>query len=197
LSETPDDALALATRTGLPSGFLYLRDEYPRDRWTTKLDETAAFWLQMHASFRGHQAHMDGLVTQWRANGDAAALHRQLIPALQSFLQHLDGHHRVESGQYFPMMRRIEPRIGAGIDLLDRDHDAIHETLEALFQGGLAFHRAVSGNAPDAGDRAHRLSDLIDGNARPLLRHLEDEEDIVIPLIQLRGLHGQEAPDPS
>ena len=89
---------ALASRTGLPPEFLYLREAYPRDRWTSKLDETAAFWLQMHASFRGHQAHMDGLVSQWRASGDAAALHRQLIPALQSFLQHLDGHHRVESG---------------------------------------------------------------------------------------------------
>lgn len=189
MSET-DDALALASRPGLPAEFLYLRDDYPRDRWAAKLDETAAFWLQMHASFRGHQAHMDGLVGQWRTNGDAAALHRQLIPALQSFLQHLDGHHRIESGQYFPMMRRIEPGIGAGIDLLDRDHDAIHETLEALFHGGLAFHQAMAGAAPDAADKANRLSDLIEANTRPLLRHLEDEEDIVIPLIQLRGLHG-------
>jgi iron-sulfur cluster repair protein YtfE (RIC family) len=181
---------ALATRTGLPSGFRYLLDEYPRDRWMSALDETAAFWLQMHGSFRGHQAHMDGLVGQWRVTGDLAGLHRSLIPALQSFLQHLDGHHRIESGQYFPMMRKIEPRVGAGIDLLDRDHDAIHETLEALFQGGLAFHQAVMGSAPDAADKAARLSDLIEQGARPLLRHLEDEEDIVIPLIQLRGLHG-------
>lgn len=102
-------------------------------------------------------------VGQWRANGDLVALHRSLIPALQSFLQHLDGHHRIESGQYFPMMRKIEPKIGAGIDLLDRDHDAIHETLEACsFQGGLAFHQAVTGNAPDVADKAARLSDLIE-----------------------------------
>ena len=189
MPETPD-ALALASRAGLPPELLYLRDSFPRDRWTSSLDQTAAFWLQMHAGFRGHQAHMDGLIAQWRANGDSAALHRQLIPALQSFLQHLDGHHRVESGQYFPMMRRIEPKIGAGIDLLDRDHDTIHETLEAMFRDGLAFHQAVMAKAPDVADKAHRLSDRIDGNAHPLLRHLEDEEDIIIPLIQLRGLHG-------
>ncbi|MDP1778448.1 MAG: hypothetical protein Q8K90_07555, partial [Brevundimonas sp.] len=53
---------ALASRTGLPIGLRYLLDEFPRDRWTATLDETAAFWLQMHASFRGHQAHLDGLV---------------------------------------------------------------------------------------------------------------------------------------
>jgi iron-sulfur cluster repair protein YtfE (RIC family) len=188
LSDGASDALA--ARNGLPPAFRYLLDDFPRDRWSAALDETAAFWLQMHAGFRGHQTHMAGLVAQWRKNGDLTGLHRQLIPALQSFLQHLDGHHRVESGHYFPMMRTIEPGIGAGIDLLDRDHDAIHETLEALFQGGLAFHQAVAGNAPDAADKAARLSELIEGGARPLLRHLEDEEDIVIPLIQLRGLRG-------
>ncbi|MBX9802308.1 MAG: hemerythrin domain-containing protein [Caulobacteraceae bacterium] len=181
---------ALAARTGLPPAFRYLLDDFPRDRWNAALDETAAFWLQMHAGFRGHQTHMADLVGQWRANGDLTGFHRQMIPVLQSFLQHLDGHHRVESGHYFPMMRTIEPGIGAGIDLLDRDHDAMHQTLEVLFQGGLAFHQAVAGKAPDAADRAARLSDLIESGARPLLRHLEDEEDIVIPLIQLRGLRG-------
>jgi len=188
LSDTPDDALALTSRGGLPVELLYLRDQFPRDRWTAALDQTAAFWMQMHAGFRDHQAHMDGLVGQWRADGDAAALHRQLIPALQAFLQHLDGHHRIESGQYFPMMRRIEPKIGAGIDLLDRDHDTIHETLEAMFRDGLAFHQAMVSRAPEATDKAGRLADRIGANARPLLRHLEDEEDIIIPLIQLRGL---------
>ena len=188
MSDTAE-ALSLASRAGLPPELLYLRAAFPRDRWTSTLDETAAFWLQMHASFRGHQAHMDGLISQWRASGDAAALHRQLIPTLQSFLQHLDGHHRVESGHYFPMMRRAEPEIGAGIDLLDRDHEAIRGVLETMFGAGLAFHQAQSAKSPDVADTANRLSDLIDGNARPLLRHLEDEEDIVIPLIQLRGLN--------
>ncbi len=181
------DPLALDARAGLPPEFLYLRDAYPRDRWDS-LPEIAAFWLQMHGGFRGHQAHMDGLVSQWRASGDLREMHRRLVPALQSFLQHLDGHHRIESGRYFPMMREIEPRIGAGIDLLDRDHDVIHGTLDALFEGGLAFHQAVMSGAPDAADRASRLGDVLETGARRLLRHLEDEEDIVIPLIQLRGL---------
>lgn len=181
------DPLGLATRPGLPPEFLYLRDELPRDRWTN-LHEIASFWLQMHGSFRGHQAHMEGLAAQWRAGGDLRDLHRQLVPALQSFLQHLDGHHRIESGTYFPMMRRIEPRIGAGLDLLDRDHDVIHGVLEDLFQRGLAFHQAVSSNASDAADRASRLADTLASGAPLLARHLDDEEDIVIPLIQLRGL---------
>lgn len=182
--------MALVSRLSLPQEFRYLLEAFPRDRWGAGLDETAAFWMQMHAAFRNYQAHMNGLIGQWRMDGDLTALHRSLVPTLQSFLQHLDGHHQIESGQYFPMMRTIEPRIGAGIDLLDRDHDAIHEMLEALFRSGLAFHQAVTARAPDAADHAHQLSDLIDANTRPLLRHLEDEEDIIIPLIQLRGLFG-------
>ena len=181
------DPLALAVRAGLPAEFLYLRDELPRDRWTG-LHEVAGHWLQMHAGFRNHQTHMDALVARWRADGDIVALHRQLTPALQAFLQHLDGHHRIESGHYFPMMRTVEPRIAAGLDLLDRDHDAVHAHLESLFQSGLAFHRAVSGKAPDATDHAARLADALAAAGPPLARHLDDEEDIVIPLIQLRGL---------
>ena len=185
MSEAPD---ALADRTGLPSELLYLREAFPRDRWTTALHPTAAHWLQMHAGFRDHQAHMTALTGQWRAQAvDTTSLHRALIPALQAFLQHLDGHHRIETGHYFPAMRTLEPRVIPGLDLLDRDHDAIHGHLESLFQAGTGFHRAVSGNAPDAADPAHRLADVLDVIAPPLLRHLEDEEDIVIPLIAAHG----------
>ncbi|MDP2116781.1 MAG: hypothetical protein Q8J71_05235, partial [Brevundimonas sp.] len=76
------DALTLASRTGLPAEFCYLRDQFPRARWTATLDETAAFWMQMHAGFRDHQAHMDSLISQWRVDGDLTALHLSLIPAL-------------------------------------------------------------------------------------------------------------------
>ncbi|RYG09703.1 MAG: hypothetical protein EON96_17895 [Caulobacteraceae bacterium] len=127
---------------------------------------------------------MQTLTGAWRAGQlDLPDLHHRLIPTLQSFLGHLDGHHNVESHHYFPVMRQVEPRIGAGIDLLDRDHHAIHEQLETLFQQGLALHQAVAGKAPDASDAASRLSDVLERAAPLLSRHLEDEEDIVIPLI--------------
>lgn len=186
MSETSGQTLA--DRTGLPADLLYLREAFPRDRWTTALHPTAAHWLQMHAGFRDHQTHMAGLAQQWRERTlDPTGLHRALIPALQAFLQHLDGHHRIETGHYFPAMRRIEPRIIPGLDLLDRDHDAIHAHLETLFQAGMGFHQAISGKAPAAADQADRLADVLVVIAPPLLRHLDDEEDIVIPLLALHG----------
>ncbi len=181
-----DDTAGLNGRVGLPAEMLYLRDAYPRLRWSEPLPDVAAHWLQMHDGFREHQAHMLAMVEGWRGGAtDVAGLHRALIPALQGFLQHLDGHHRIESGHYFPQFRRIEPRISAGIDLLDRDHETVHVHLETLHRLGFDFHRAVTENdqPKDAGER---LADALEAAGAPLLRHLEDEEDIVIPLMALR-----------
>jgi len=167
---------------------LYLRDAFPRERWTEALPEPAAFWLQMHAGFRAQQRHMADAAARWRSGRlDPGGLHAALIPTLQAFLQHLEGHHRIESGHYFPQFRLIEPRIQSGLDLLDRDHDAIHAHLDALFHAAVAFHQAVAAPSPDASDHAHQLADVLDRAAPGLIRHLDDEEDIVIPLMVLKG----------
>jgi len=189
LSEQGDQPVALAARAGLPSEFLYLRDAFPRERWSMGgLHPTARRWLHMHGGFRSHQAEMGAMVAAWRAQRiDLRALHGSLIPSLQQFLQHLDGHHRVESGHYFPALRTLEPRIAAGIDLLDRDHDAIHAHIEAMVETGRAMHQGVLAGQADAGDRAHRLAEVLDLAGPQLVRHLDDEEEIVIPLIALRG----------
>lgn len=183
------DPLHLAARTGLPGDWLYLREQFPRDRWTAaSLPPIAGHWLQMHDGFRRQADQMTALTTAFRADPtDPNGLHRALIPLLQAFLQHLDGHHRVESGHYFPAFRTLEPRIAEGIDLLDRDHDAVHAHLEAMLNAGRAFHMAVSAGAPDAADAARRLADALDAALPALARHLDDEEDIVIPLLALKG----------
>ena len=189
MPDSRDDPLALASRAGLPVEFLYLSEAFPRHRWSEAgLHPTARRWLHMHDGFRAHQAQMEAMIGVWRAGRvDVRTLHDGLIPSLQQFLQHLDGHHRIESGHYFPALQRLEPRIAAGIDLLDRDHEAIHQHIEAMVGTGRALHGAVAGGAADAGDRVERLAEALGLAAPELARHLDDEEDIVIPLIALRG----------
>jgi iron-sulfur cluster repair protein YtfE (RIC family) len=185
----PADPQALAVRAGLPPEFLYLRASFPRERWSMGgLHPTARRWLHMHSGFRAHQTGMAAMVEAWRGSQiDLPTLHQALIPALQQFLQHLDGHHRIESGHYFPALQSLEPRIAAGIDLLDRDHDAIHAHIEAMVRTGRAFHEAMAGGAADTRDRLDRLAEVLEASGPQLARHLDDEEDIVIPLIALRG----------
>ncbi|WP_370867891.1 hemerythrin domain-containing protein [Phenylobacterium sp.] len=110
-----------------------------------------------------------------------------MIPALQPFLQHLDGHHRIESVHYFPAMQRIEPRIESGLALLDRDHDDIHVHFGALIETGRGFHQAMKSGALAAGVRLSRLAEALDQVRPELAQHRADEEDIVIPLITLHG----------
>ena len=185
MSEAKTGAWPLNARTGLPSEFAWLRDAFPRERWTdVALPPVAAHWLQMHAGFRGAGAHMDQLVAARRTDTlDVRAFHDRLLPTLTNFLQHLDGHHGIETGHYFPQFRRIEPRIAAGIDLLDRDHDAVHAHLEILAARGNAFHQAVRAGDVAVGNHAARMADALTAANPALLRHLDDEEDIVIPLI--------------
>ncbi|MDO9587622.1 MAG: hemerythrin domain-containing protein [Brevundimonas sp.] len=189
MSDRSGDALTLALRSGLPAEFLYLREAYPRMRWTESgLNPIARHWLGMHAGFRSQQAGMADLVARWRSGAvETRALHSALIPALQQFLQHLDAHHSIESGHYFPAMQRIEPRIEAGVALLDRDHDDIHAHIEALVETGRGFHQAMTMGAAEADDRLLRLAEALDKASPDLARHLDDEEDIVIPLIALHG----------
>lgn len=141
----------------------------------------------MHDGFRRQQTQMSAEIASWRAGGDLRAFHGRILPLLQAHLQHLDGHHRIESGHYFPQFRRAEPRVQAGLDLLDRDHDAVHAHLEAMFLAAREFHGRLQSGAPDATTAADRMADAVLAAGAPMLRHLEDEEDLVIPLIQRHG----------
>jgi len=180
--------LTLQNRSGLPDEMRCLLAERPRESWADPvLPETARFWLQMHDGFRRQTAVMRQLTTE----GALAprSVHPRLIQTLNGFLGHLDGHHRVESGHYFPAFRRAEPRIVEGLDLLDRDHDVIHGHLEALHGAGAAFHQAVTSGAGGFAELG-RLNDVLSEAGPSLSRHLDDEEEIVIPLLALHGDHG-------
>jgi len=187
MSLTP--ALSLETRQGLPDDLRPWLAQQPRESWGhPDLHPTARFWLQMHDGFRAQQADMRRLGEAGRdAGADPLALHPRLIGLLGGFLQHLDHHHRVESGHYFPQFRALAPEIEAGLVLLDQDHDVVHGRLEQLHAAGLAFHQAAQARAPGARAALLRLADALEAAAPLLDRHLDDEEEIVIPLIAIRG----------
>ena len=130
---------------------------------------------------------MAALIADWRASADVRSFHDRMLPVMQGLLQHLDGHHRIESGHYFPQFRIAEPRTAAGLDLLDRDHDVLHGHLEAMLNAARAFHADARTGTVTAPASASRLAEAVEVAGPPMLRHLEDEEDVVIPLIQRLG----------
>ena len=64
--------------------------------------------------------------------GDWVGFRKQALPLLDAHLGHLHGHHRLEDQHYFPAMRRAEPRLDKGFDLLAADHERIDASVREL-----------------------------------------------------------------
>ena len=178
------DDLALDARKGLPPALRVLVEELPRLDWPghPRFHGLASFWLDRHLDFR---RVTDMLLTDARVRLDGgmdALDHGRRIARLGSHLvQSLHGHHQIEDAQYFPQMTRMDPRVATGFALLDADHHA----LDALLQDFVAAANAVIAGKPGA---EGRFEPEMQRFARLLDRHLEDEEDLVVPLILRSGL---------
>lgn len=178
------------SRTGLPDDLTYLIERYPRDQWADhqNLGEMAQFWLQRHDMFRELGGMLRTSVSDYREGRlEAQPFAAFFVRRLQFFLQQLNGHHQIEDLHYFPVFTKAETGLKRGFELLDSDHHVIHEALERNahraneFLGKLQEGRDAARHAADA--YANDTDDLI----VMLTRHLEDEEDLIIPVILDRG----------
>ncbi|MCR4266674.1 hemerythrin domain-containing protein [Nitratireductor sp. ZSWI3] len=192
MSDLPE-TLRLDARTGLPPDLRYLVEKYPRETWGThpNLGGMAQFWLQRHDMFRELGGMLQTSVSDYREGRlppqDFAAW---FAPRLRFFLQQLHGHHQIEDMHYFPVFAAAEKRLVRGFDLLDSDHHVIHDALERNAETGTAFLQSLGG---DLDKRLFAADAYADENTRllaMLLRHLEDEEDLIIPLILDRSEEG-------
>lgn len=184
------DPLALETRAGLPDDLRLLVERYPREEWRghSNIHGMAGMWLQRHDMFRETGRILTAGIADYReGRTDADGFARFFAPRLNWFLGNLDGHHHIEDDHYFPIFAQAEPLLQRGFDVLDRDHHRIHEALERNAETANAFLRALQ----EDDDRRRFAADAYaDENARLvafLTRHLEDEEDLIIPLILDRG----------
>lgn len=180
----PSDDLALATREGLPAEYRLLLADYPREGWPDHRDFNglAAFWLDRHVGFR----RVMGLL---RADAVALIDHRidpqawgqRLVRLGSGFLGDLVGHHQIEDEAYFPQLAALEPRIAGGFEVLDRDHHALHEVIDRFASGA----NAALAETEEAARReaAARFEAELSEFERLLARHLDDEEDLVLPVV--------------
>ncbi len=178
----------LEHRKALPADFRALIDLYPRADWAShpNVGGMAAFWLTRHDMFRGISSVLGqslGEVTAGRQSGPEFM--KFFMPRLEFFLSSLRGHHEVEDMHYFPVFAAAEPKLKRGFDMLDRDHHVLHDALDANADGANGL---LAAKGKDAFDR--QLEAFAGGATRLvgfLGRHLEDEEDLIIPLILDRG----------
>jgi Hemerythrin HHE cation binding domain len=184
------EALALAERSGWPEELRVLIARYPREQWDAhaNLGEMAHFWLARHNMFREVAGTISGVERQFRSGAlTPAEFPRQLVPRLQFLLEQLGVHHQIEDLHYFPIFRAAEARLLRGFDVLEADHHAIHADMGRTAETANALLRALQGDADTlrrcGDDYANASGALIAG----LMRHLDDEEDLIVPLILDRG----------
>ncbi|MGS4945924.1 hemerythrin domain-containing protein [Meridianimarinicoccus sp. RP-17] len=185
MTDSTDDPLALGIRTGLPDALRVLADELPRAGWESHpgFAGLAQFWMERHLLFR---RLMDALQTDAEARldgGMSAQDHAARVQRLGGMLVGtLHEHHGVEDAVYFPQMQGMEPRLLRGFEMLDRDHHALDDWLARFTT---AANTAIRQPDRDAVGAFH--GEL--ARFAPLLsRHLEDEEDLVVPVILRTGL---------
>jgi iron-sulfur cluster repair protein YtfE (RIC family) len=188
-SSTDIENLDLARRSGWPEDLRVLIARFPREQWEghANLGEMARFWLSRHAMFRELSGNIEEVTASF-LKGDlpAAEFPRQLVPRLQFLLSQLNVHHQIEDQHYFPIFRAAEERLARGFDVLEGDHHSIHADMAATAETANALLRALADKS-DARAQGDAYALASGGLIKGLVRHLADEEDLIVPLILDRG----------
>ena len=180
------EALALVRRSGWPEDLRVLVARNPREQWDAhpNLGEMARFWLSRHAMFRERSTAIEQIAALFRAGRiPPQEFARQFVPRLQFMLDQLNVHHQIEDLHYFPIFRAADERLARGFDVLQGDHHHIHADMARTAETANALLRSLQGG----GDTMVRCSDgYADASGvllKGLVRHLDDEEDLIVPLI--------------
>ncbi|MCF8478495.1 MAG: hemerythrin domain-containing protein [Pseudolabrys sp.] len=190
-SRSDIDSLGLARRSGWPDDLRVLLARYPRELWDghANLGDMARFWLSRHTMFRELAGTIDVIMTQFRGGELAPAdFPRKLVPRLQFMLEQLGSHHQIEDQHYFPIFRAADERLARGFDVLDGDHHHIHDDMGQTAETANAMLRALQASDRDTLTRCGDAYAAASGTLiKGLMRHLDDEEDLIVPLILDRG----------
>ncbi|RYG89520.1 hemerythrin domain-containing protein [Loktanella sp. IMCC34160] len=191
-SESSND-LSLDQRQGLPDALQVLLRDYPRDAWEADpaFGGLVRFWLERHQMFRrlmtAMQSETDALLDR---SADPQRFAARLSRYGSHFINDLHGHHMIEDQHYFPLLAQKDARIIKGFDLLDADHHALDGILSGFAEAANAALGVWEGDRALLQDRAGDLQSTLAGLQRMISRHLDDEEDLIVPVILKYGESG-------
>ena len=180
------DALALARRSCWPEDLRVLVARYPREQWDghPNLGEMARFWLSRHAMFRELSAAVEQIAALFRDGKlPPEGFARQFVPRLQFMLDQLNVHHQIEDLHYFPIFRAADERLARGFDVLEGDHHHIHADMARTAETANALLHSLQGGGDTMRRCGDGYADASGALLKGLVRHLDDEEDLIVPLI--------------
>jgi Hemerythrin HHE cation binding domain len=169
-----------------PPALRALLERHPRATWSAQRSGEAAFWLEIHAGFRRDCAAIEALAADAQTGRRGAAeLGVIATPHLTALATNLEGHHRIEDHHYFPVFRRLDARLAASFDALEADHRGLSQRLRNAYQAldDLRAAAATSAAADELAMAGTRFAAAAIDLCRTVRRHLDDEEDLVVPLL--------------
>ncbi|MBD3679411.1 MAG: hemerythrin domain-containing protein [Rhodobacteraceae bacterium] len=182
----------LDQRGPLPDALRVLLEDYPRDAWEAhpNFSGLVQFWLERHMMFR---RLMEMLDQDAKAMIDRKIAPRDYAGRLSRFggmlVNQLHGHHQIEDHHYFPVLEKLDTRLKRGFEMLDKDHHAMDGILNRFAEGANGVLGALDDDAKmREGSAAFRREVL--GFQKMLHRHLQDEEEIIVPVILKNGAAG-------
>ena len=91
---------------------------------------------------------------------------------------------------FFPELANADPRFETGLDLLEKDHEVLDETLNRFTPASNRYLKLLDLDPTSA---EQELGDIHTAGCQIqslLSRHLQDEEDLIVPIILHHKLRG-------
>mgnify|MGYP003653948166 FL=1 len=177
--------LALSQRSGLPDALRVLLAEYPRDIWESDpgFDGLIRFWLDRHMMFRRVVADMQQDAQKFIDGRFEPEKYASRLSRLGGmFVNGLHEHHTIEDTYYFPKLATKDTRIEGGFAILDKDHHDIDSLLNK-FVGRANDVLNARDKKPAMKNATGQFEAELAVLERLLNRHLNDEEELVVPVI--------------
>ena len=177
---------SLDVRNPIPENLRFLFNEYPREAWdeNPNFKQSTRKWLGAHGMFR-RLADVTRAETERYLDKSIAA--QEFIQKLSYYgdalCRNLHGHHGWEDAFYFPELSKADPRFDAGLKILERDHGLVDELLAKFANAANRTISIVEDDGAAARAEAGDVHEITKALEALLTRHLEDEEDLAVPII--------------
>ena len=153
--------------------------DYPRKGWSENpnFEHFSEFWLQRHEMFRELSSHLISLsqsILNKQINEDE--YQKRTLRCSSFMLQQLHLHHEMEDNYFFPGIAKYDKKLIAAIELLETDHTEISALFDAYDE---ILNRCITPR--ETLIFAGKLLECQSMLNKALKRHLEDEEDIIVP----------------
>lgn len=158
--------------------------QWPPERWAghPAYGGLASHWQEIHHGMLHNLTAIErtlrALAEDRLADAERVRLVAEVVPVARHATDHLHGHHRLEDESMFPQLLRGTPALARPLRLLEADHIVLNAVL-GPFERALAALPDATASA-SAWDAVAAAGERV---ARVARRHIQDEEEIVIPAV--------------